>query len=145
MDFTLSEETEDIRQKISEFIETRVIPIEFDNEFLDEHEMISEPVLKPLRLQAKELGLWALQMPKELGGQGLSVVEMATCYEEMSRSPFGPVIFNCAAPDDGNMMILNKVLSESMKPVWLQPIVNGNARSAFAMTEPMPGSGSASS
>jgi acyl-CoA dehydrogenase len=61
---------------------------------------------------------------------------MAACYEEMNRSIFGPVVFNSAAPDDGNMMILDRVLPEAMKPRWLQPIVNGDVQSAFAMTEP---------
>ncbi len=142
MDFTLSNEIEAVREKIHQFVESHVIPRESDNQFINEHEMISEPVLESLRAKAKDQGLWALQMPRSLGGRGLSTVGMAACYEEMARSPFGPVIFNCAAPDDGNMMILNKVLPETMKPVWLQPLVDGLSRSAFAMTEPMPGSGS---
>ena len=81
-------------------------------------------------------------MPKERGGVGLNNVGMAACYEEMARSPFGPVTFNCAAPDDGNMMVLEKVLPEHQKAQWLQPIINGEVRSSIAMTEPMPGAGS---
>jgi acyl-CoA dehydrogenase len=81
-------------------------------------------------------------MPKARGGQGLPVVGMAACYEEMGRSIFGPVVFNCAAPDDGNMMLLEKVATDAQKLRWLQPIVDGRVRSAFAMTEPMPGAGS---
>ena len=81
-------------------------------------------------------------MPKELGGQGLSAVGMAACYEEMGRSIFGPVVFNCAAPDDGNMILLDKVATEAQKKRWLQPIIEGEVRSAFVMTEPMPGAGS---
>ena len=81
-------------------------------------------------------------MPKERGGQGLTVVGMAACYEEMNYSIFGPVTFNCAAPDDGNMIVLNKIGSEEQKKRWLQPIVEGKARSAIVMTEPAPGSGS---
>jgi len=142
MDFTLENEIETFREKIHGFVENHVIPRESENQFFDEHDMISESNLNLLRAKAKEQGLWALQMPRELGGRGLSTVGMAVCYEEMSRSPFGPVIFNCAAPDDGNMIVLNKVLPESLKSAWLQPIVDGNSRSAFAMTEPMPGSGS---
>jgi alkylation response protein AidB-like acyl-CoA dehydrogenase len=75
-------------------------------------------------------------MPKRLGGQELPRIGMAACYEEMNRSIFGPVVFNSAAPDDGNMMILDRILPEAMKPRWLQPIVDGDVQSAFAMTEP---------
>src|SRR3546814_13914946 len=78
-------------------------------------------------------------MPKSRGGQGLDVAGMAACYEEMGRSIFGPVAFNCAAPDDGNMMLLEKVATEAQKERWLQPIVDGQVRPAFAMTEPAPG------
>jgi acyl-CoA dehydrogenase len=67
---------------------------------------------------------------------------MATCYEELNYSLFGPVVCNCAAPDDGNMMLLEKVATEAQKERWLQPIVDGRVRSAFAMTEPHPGGGS---
>ena len=67
---------------------------------------------------------------------------MAVCYEEMNRSIFGPVVFNSAAPDDGNMMVLEALGSPEQKARWLAPIVAGEARSAFAMTEPHPGGGS---
>ena len=66
-------------------------------------------MLEELRGKAKAAGLWAPQMPKARGGQGLPVTGMAACYEEMGRSIFGPVAFNCAAPDDGNMLLLEKV------------------------------------
>jgi acyl-CoA dehydrogenase len=81
-------------------------------------------------------------MPRERGGMGLSIVGMAACYEEMNYSLFGPACFNAAAPDDGNMMLLNKIGTEVQKARWLQPIIDGRVRSAFAMTEPDPGSGS---
>src|SRR3546814_21095243 len=80
-------------------------------------------------------------MPKARGGQGLDVAGMAACYEERGRSIFGPVVFNCAAPDDGNMMLLEKVATEAQKARWLQPIVDGKLRSAFAMTEHAPSAG----
>jgi acyl-CoA dehydrogenase len=91
---------------------------------------------------AREAGLWALQMPETRGGCGLSIAEMAPCYEEMNTSIFGPVVFNSAAPDNGNMMLLERVANGEQKRRWLQPIVDGAVRSAFAMTEPMPGGGS---
>ena len=142
MDFTLSAEIKDYRDKIRAFVDTHLIPIENDKSKLDEHEMIAEPVLLELRQLARSEKLWALQMPKSRGGCELSKVGMSVCYEEMARSPFGPVVFNAAAPDDGNMMILEKVLPEDMKSDWLQPIVDGESRSSFAMTEPLPGAGS---
>jgi len=142
MDFTLSPEVEDYRKRIRAFIADHVLPLEGDASNFDEHEMISAEVLKPVRDRARAEGLWAVQMPKKRGGQGLNVVGMAACYEEMARSPFGPLAFNCAAPDDGTMMALEKILPEAMKDKWLQPLVDGEARSGFAMTEPMPGSGS---
>ena len=67
---------------------------------------------------------------------------MAVCYEAMNRSIFGPVVFNSAAPDDGNMMVLEKIGTPAQRERWLDPIVNGEVRSAFAMTEPHPGGGS---
>lgn len=142
MDFTLSPEIEDYRKRIRTFVAEHILPLEGNPGNFDEHEMIALPVLDALRAKARAQGLWAFQMPKQRGGQGVGVVGMAACYEEMARSPFGPVVFNCAAPDDGTMILLNKVLGEEQKDRWLQPLVDGKARSAFAMTEPMPGAGS---
>ncbi|MBR0661509.1 acyl-CoA dehydrogenase family protein [Neoroseomonas oryzicola] len=136
MDFTLPPEIEEIRQRIRRFVDERLIPLESDRVNYDEHENIAPHVLKEMRRQAKAEGLWALQMPRRLGGMELPRIGMAACYEEMNRSIFGPVVFNSAAPDDGNMMILDKVLPEAMKAEWLQPIVDGAVQSAFAMTEP---------
>jgi len=142
MDFSLSPEIEDYRRRVREFVAAHILPLEADRANYDEHEAIAKPVLEAVRRKVKDAGLWALQMPKSRGGQGLSIVGMAACYEEMNRSIFGPVCFNCAAPDDGTMMALEKVLPEHAKDRWLQPIVDGECISAFAMTEPMPGAGS---
>jgi acyl-CoA dehydrogenase len=142
MDFALTPEIEDLRQRCRAFVAEHVLPVERDRENYDEHENIALPVLEELRSKVKAAGLWAPQMPKTRGGQGLPVTGMAACYEEMGRSLFGPVVFNCAAPDDGNMLLLEKVASEPQKARWLQPIVEGRVRSAFVMTEPMPGAGS---
>ncbi|HUL06683.1 MAG TPA: acyl-CoA dehydrogenase family protein [Candidatus Acidoferrum sp.] len=142
MDFTLAPEIEDLRQRYRAFVAEHILPVERDRENYDEHENIALPVLEGLRGKAKAAGLWAPQMPKARGGLGLPIVGMAACYEEMGRSIFGPVAFNCAAPDDGNMLLLEKVASDAQKARWLQPIVDGKVRSAFAMTEPMPGAGS---
>jgi acyl-CoA dehydrogenase len=142
MDFALSPEIEDYRQRIRAFVAEHVMPVEADPGVYDAHEFIREDRLAALREKAKAEGLWALQMPKALGGQGLSTVGMAACYEEMGRSIFGPPVFNCAAPDDGNMILLEKVGTPAQKERWLKPIIEGRVRSSFVMTEPRPGSGS---
>jgi len=81
-------------------------------------------------------------MPTSRSGKGFGPIGMSALYEEMNRSIFGPVCFNCAAPDDGNMYILNKIGREDQKVKWLDPIINGDVRSSLAMTEPAPGGGS---
>ncbi len=142
MDFALSPEIEDYRLRVREFVAEHIRPLEDDPANIDEHENIRDEALGPVREKAKAAGLWALQMPRERGGQGLPITGMAACYEEMGRSIYGPVCFNSAAPDDGNMMLLNRVGTEAQKERWLQPIIDGKVRSSFVMTEPMPGSGS---
>ena len=142
MDFTLSPEVERLRAGIAELVASEVLPLESDPASYDEHENIRLDLLDGLRAKARAAGIWALQMPKERGGGGLPVAGMAVCYEEMARSIFGPAVFNSAPPDDGNMILLNKVGTEDQKARWLQPIVEGAVRSAFVMTEPMPGAGS---
>jgi acyl-CoA dehydrogenase len=142
MDFVLDSNVENYRKRYREFVIERLLPLERDPASFDEHENIRLPLLDTLRSEAKAAGLWAPQMPRERGGQGLNVVGMAACYEEMNYSIFGPVVFNCAAPDDGNMQVLNKIGTERQKERWLQPIVDGKARSAIVMTEPAPGAGS---
>ena len=142
MDFTLTPEFEDYRKRYRDFVAAHVLPLERDPASYDEHQNIAVPLLERLRGQARSAGLWAPQMPKARGGQGLPVVGMAACYEEMAHSIFGPVVFNAAAPDDGNMLLLEKVATEAQKARWLQPVVDGVVRSTFVMTEPMPGAGS---
>jgi len=142
MDFTLPEHIDTVRLKIRDFVEKNIIPLESDRSVYDHHENIADAKLKELRALAKAEGLWTLQMPEERGGGGMKTVGMAACYEEMGRSIFGPVCFNAQAPDDGNMFLLNRVGTEYQKERWLQPIVDGDVRSSFVMTEPMPGGGS---
>ncbi|MCX7339367.1 MAG: acyl-CoA dehydrogenase family protein [Hyphomicrobiales bacterium] len=142
MDFSVSPRIEDFRQRIERFVAAQVLPLEADRSHYDAHDNIRPEVLEPLRARARAEGLWCLQLAPESGGQGLGKVGMAVCYEAMNRSIFGPVVFNSAAPDDGNMMVLEKVATPAQKERWLAPIVAGKVRSAFAMTEPHPGSGS---
>jgi acyl-CoA dehydrogenase len=142
MDFALPADVDAIRARIERFVAGRLIALESDPASYDAHENIAPALLETLRGEAKAAGLWALQVPRAWGGQGLSVVAMAACYEAMNASIFGPVVFNSAAPDDGNMILLAKVGTDAQRERWLRPIVDGRVRSAFAMTEPHPGSGS---
>ena len=143
MDFNLPEEVELVRQQVAQFVDQEVMPLEQDPGNFDEHENLKESVVQQLRDKAKAQGLWGFQLPKNRGGLELGVVGMAALYEEAARSPFGPLAFNCAPPDDGNMILLNKILkTEALKDRWLQPIIEGKVRSAFAMTQPDGGCGS---
>lgn len=142
MDFRLSPEIETYRERVRAFVDAHLLPLEDRRESYDEGENLKESLLQALRARARAEDLWCFQMPKARGGQGVGVVGMAVLYEEMNRSIFGPAVFNCAAPDDGNMMLLEKVGTQAQKDRWLQPIVEGTVRSAFVMTEPHPGSGS---
>ena len=142
MDFTISPRIEDFRARIARFVDDAVMPVEADRANWDAHDNIAHAPLDALRQKAKAEGLWCLQLAPETGGQGLGKIGMAVCYEEMNRSIFGPVVFNSAAPDDGNMMVLEKIGTAAQKARWLAPIVAGDVRSAFAMTEPHPGGGS---
>lgn len=142
MDFALSSEHEALRLRVQKFVADVVMPVEADPANFDAHENISEPALEALRTKARDAGLWAPQMPESRGGLGLNTVGMAMFYEEAARSRFGPLVFNCAAPDDGNMILLDRVAREDQKDRWLQPIIDGKIRSSIVMTEPAPGSGS---
>ncbi|QEE37663.1 MULTISPECIES: acyl-CoA dehydrogenase family protein [unclassified Methylobacterium] len=142
MDFTISRRVEEYRTRIAAFVDAHIVPLESDPEAYDGHGNISLAELARLRRLAKAEGLWCLQLKPETGGAGLDKVGMAVCYEAMNRSIFGPVVFNSAAPDDGNMMVLEKVATPDQRARWLDPIVRGEVRSAFAMTEPHPGGGS---
>ena len=142
MDFTLPAEVDGYRKRYREFVAEHLLPLERDPNAYDEHENIRLDLLEEMRGKAKAAGLWAPQMPTARGGLGFNVVAMAACYEEMNYSIFGPVTFNCAAPDDGNMIVLNKIGTEEQKARWLQPIIDGKVRSSIVMTEPAPGAGS---
>ena len=142
MDFSLPADIDALRTQVAQFVRERIVPLEADPASYDEHENIAPAVLARLQSEVKAAGLWAPQIPRELGGLGLSVVGRAPLYEEMNASIFGPVCFNCAAPDDGNMTVLAKVATPAQQARWLAPIVEGRVRSSFAMTEPHPGGGS---
>lgn len=142
MDFSISPELEALRVRVADFVTREIIPLESDPAAYDAHENIAHGPLEALRAKARAERLWCLQLRPETGGLGVGRIGMAVCYEAMNRSIFGPVVFNSAAPDDGNMMVLEAVGTPAQKAKWLAPIVEGRVRSAFAMTEPHPGGGS---
>ncbi|MDZ7840278.1 MAG: acyl-CoA dehydrogenase family protein [Gammaproteobacteria bacterium] len=142
MNFQPDPFVDDLRARVRAFVDTHIIPLEQDPDARDDGDNIASSRLEELRRGARAEGLWCLQLPESRGGRGLDKVGIALCYEEMNRSIFGPVVFNSAAPDDGNMMVLERVATDAQKQKWLEPIVEGRVRSAFVMTEPHPGSGS---
>ena len=125
MNFSISPELEELRRRVARFVEDRLLPLEADRANYDDHENIALDVLARERAAAREAGLWCLQMPRALGGGGLGKAGMAVVYEEMNRSIFGPVVFNSAAPDDGNMMVLGALGTEAQRDRWLMPIMSG--------------------
>ncbi len=142
MEFTIPTHVESLRRQIAEFVAEHVLPLESDPATYDGHDNIRLDLLEELRAKARAQRLWCLQLGHDVGGGGLGKMAMAVCYEEMNRSIFGPAVFNSAAPDDGNMMVLEALASPAQKERWLMPIADGKVRSAFAMTEPHPGGGS---
>ncbi|MGF1553873.1 MAG: acyl-CoA dehydrogenase family protein [Paracoccaceae bacterium] len=143
MDFAIPPELEALRERVAAFVAAEVLPLEADPEAYDGHGMIAEARLEPLRAKARAEGLWCLALARESGGGGgLDKRGMAVVYEAMNRSIWGPVVFNAAAPDDGTMLMLERLATPDQKARYLKPMVERGARSAFAMTEPAPGGGS---
>ncbi|MDT8344992.1 MAG: acyl-CoA dehydrogenase family protein [Thermohalobaculum sp.] len=142
MDFRLPPDCEDYRARVAAFVADHVLPLEDDPASFADHGNLPVAVLRGLREKVKAAGLWAPNVPRELGGLGLPFVGLAAAYEEMNRSVFGPACFNAAAPDDGNMRLLAQVGTPDQQEWWLKPVIAGEMRSAFAMTEPHPGAGS---
>jgi acyl-CoA dehydrogenase len=141
MDFAPSDRARELRDRVREFIEEHVYPIESEAiEALDRevHEKTPYPkVFVELRRRAKEEGLWNLFLPDAEYGPGLTNAEYGLVCEEMGRSPFvAPMVFNCAAPDTGNMEILAEHATPEQGERWLQPLLDGRIRSCFSMTEP---------
>lgn len=144
MDFKHSAETLDYQKRIRKFIQTHIEPIEHQY-YLDvvakgnagdwtKWEVPAE--LEELKAKAKAEGLWNLFLPDSELAAGLNNVDYAPLAEEMGRSFIAPVVFNCNAPDTGNMEVLWKYGTDAQKAQWLEPLMEGTIRSAFCMTEP---------
>jgi alkylation response protein AidB-like acyl-CoA dehydrogenase len=139
MDFNESERVRDVRRTVQDFMKKEVYPLEPALRHDGFRALL--PKLKEVRGKAKETGLWAAHLPKEWGGAGLSLTEFAHLSEELGRSPLGHYCFNVQAPDVGNMELLLTHGSDEQKDRWLRPLVRGDIRSCFTMTEPeYPGS-----
>ncbi|MFM9839271.1 MAG: acyl-CoA dehydrogenase family protein [Cyclobacteriaceae bacterium] len=117
-----------------EFLKKEVYPIELG--IINKPFRQSLPLVKSLREKAKELKLWAPHLSTEEGGVGLNLVEFAQVSEILGTSPLGHYIFNCNAPDIGNMELMHQFASTELKKKYLRPLMNGEIRSCFAMTEP---------
>lgn len=140
MDFSIPEHVQDITRRVRQFVDQEVIPLEAH---LEEHEDgLSQAQIDTLRAKAKAVGLWCPQLSKDIGGMGLTLQEIVPVFEAAGRSLIGPLALNCSAPDEGNMHLLHMFANEEQAERYLKPLVAGEIRSAFAMTEPAPGAGS---
>jgi alkylation response protein AidB-like acyl-CoA dehydrogenase len=137
-DFSLTPRVEEWRDRITEFVDEVVIPRE-QEAFA---KGVDDELRTELQREAKAAGLWAPQAAAELGGGGFAFDEAAVLLEEAGRSLLGPLSLNCAAPDEGNIHLLHVVASADQREKYLRPLVDGDVRSCFAMTEPPPGAGS---
>ncbi len=129
----------EIRSRVRAFLEQHILPNEA--QLIAEDARREAVTLRRLQALARADGLWVPHLPVELGGLGLGVVGMCELFREMGRSLLGPRVFNCDAPDQGNMDLLLRVASAPLRERWLRPLVDGEITSAFAMTEPAPGAG----
>ncbi len=140
MNFSYSTKVRELEQKLTRFMEEYVYP----NESLYEQQLNKQdsrfsgipPIMEELKKKAKEEGLWNLFLPESERGAGLTNLEYAPLCEIMGRSLIGPEVFNCNAPDTGNMEVLERYGTPEQKERWLKPLLNGEIRSCFSMTEP---------
>ena len=136
--FEFSKKSKDLQEELKVFMDEHVYPNE-ENITSEIHSgNIWEPsnIIEDLKNKAKKKGLWNLFLPDSDKGAGLSNLDYAPLCEIMGRSPYAPEVFNCNAPDTGNMEVFERYASEELKDKWLTPLLNGEIRSAFAMTEP---------
>ena len=139
MNFDYSDKVETLRGRLSGFMNQVVLPNEavFEAQIGDGGDRWrTPPILEEMKAAARDAGLWNLFLPDSERGAGLSNLEYAPLCEIMGRSPWAPEVFNCSAPDTANMEVLERYGSADHKVRWLEPLLAGEIRSAFAMTEP---------
>ena len=134
MDFDPPEAVRPLLERIEKFVAETVIPAE--NEVFDKGWTAADPLLRELRKKVQAAGMWGPQIPKELGGLGLGLVEHGLVSERLGRTPLGHYVFGCQAPDAGNLEILHKYGTAEQKARYLEPLAKGEIRSCFSMTEP---------
>ncbi len=139
MDFTFSPRVEDLRNRLCDFMAEHIYPNErrlFEQVGAGGDRWQPLPLMEELKAKARAAGLWNLFLPESEHGAGLTNVEYAPLAEIMGRSFWAPEIFNCSAPDTGNMEVLERYGTEEQKKRWLEPLLAGEIRSGFSMTEP---------
>ncbi|MEC6996971.1 MAG: acyl-CoA dehydrogenase family protein [Pseudomonadota bacterium] len=136
--FKFSEKSLELQEKLKLFMDNHIYPNENNIEKEINTGDIWQPsnIIEELKSRAKKEDLWNLFLPESDKGAGLTNLDYAPLCEIMGRSPYAPEIFNCSAPDTGNMEVLERYGTEEMKREWLLPLLNGEIRSGFAMTEP---------
>lgn len=139
MRFELPGDLNALRGRVRELVDEHVIPNE--ERIFAEDAAGDRSTLEALRARAKEEKLWTPHLPEAFGGLGLGVMGMCALFREMGRSPVGAKVFNCDAPDQGNMDLLLSAGSEAIKQKYLAPLAAGEITSGFSMTEPAPGAG----
>jgi acyl-CoA dehydrogenase len=137
MDFAFTEKTKELQRKLQTFMEEHVYPNEqrFDDE-VERNRWKPTRIIEELKVRARAAGLWNLFLPNDENGAGLTNLEYAPLCEIMGRSHIAPEAFNCSAPDTGNMEVLARYGTPEQKERWLKPLLAGEIRSCFAMTEP---------
>ena len=134
IDFSVPQELTTFGERVRKFVIDAIIPYERDPR-LTQHGPTDELRQELVELARKE-GLLTPQASTRFGGKGISHIEQSVIYEASGWSTLGPVAMNCAAPDEGNMFLLDKVTTDEQAEVFLKPVLNGDVRSVFAMTEP---------
>ncbi len=139
MDFEPSDKVKRLEARVREFVEREVYPAEtvFEAQLAEAPSRWQiPPVMEELKAKARAAGLWNLFLPESELGAGLTNLEYAPLCEIMGRSPIAPEVFNCSAPDTGNMETLVRYATPAQQERWLKPLLAGEIRSSFAMTEP---------
>ncbi|MFK4447641.1 acyl-CoA dehydrogenase [Caballeronia udeis] len=142
MNFDYTPKVQELRQKLGHFFDEHIYPNEraFNSEVAanraNGNAWVPTELIEKLKEQARDAGLWNLFLPESERGAGLSNLEYAPLCEIMGRVPWAPEVFNCGAPDTGNMETIERYGSEQQKLQWLEPLLQGEIRSAFLMTEP---------